>query len=272
MVHLEHPQAGDGIGIAVRERVEASPQHHVLTDASLDCSRQFVLCVAATHGDEWPERRYRAPSEAGPHRGLRLGADDPQSKRVVEDLWLIQELVGRPQIGRRLRRAARLALGQQRRRRALRQGAPTTHGERAHHESMQECAPPYVPSHASGRPGSVKVNVEPAPSWLWTQIRPPCSSTNFRDRAKPSPVPSTFLSAVPTCRNSSKIASWSSGAMPTPVSLTDTSMDPSPALARTSIRPSSGVNFMAFDSRFSNTCLIFRSSPRIWPSPSSAAW
>ena len=30
---------------------------------------------------------------------------------------------------------------------------------------------------------------------------------NFRESASPSPVPSTFLSAVPTCRNSSKTAS-----------------------------------------------------------------
>ena len=55
--------------------------------------------------------------------------------------------------------------------------------------------------------GSVKVNVEPAPSWLFTQIRPPWSSTNFRERASPSPVPSAFLSAVPTWRNSSNTAS-----------------------------------------------------------------
>src|SRR5262249_37606703 len=53
------------------------------------------------------------------------------------------------------------------------------------------------------RTGIVKVNVEPTPSSLLTQIRPPCSSTNFRQRVSPNPVPSTFLSAVPTCRNSS---------------------------------------------------------------------
>src|SRR5882724_393306 len=54
--------------------------------------------------------------------------------------------------------------------------------------------------------GSVKVNVEPAPSWLVTQILPPWSSMNFRERASPSPVPSAFLSAVPTWRNSSNTA------------------------------------------------------------------
>src|SRR5262245_48868486 len=108
--------------------------------------------------------------------------------------------------------------------------------------------------------GSVNVNVEPTPSSLLTRIRPPWSSTNFRHSVSPSPVPSTFLSAVPTCRNSSNTASWSSGAMPTPVSLTDTSTNPSFGPAATSIRPLSGVNLIAFDSRFKTTWRTFRSS------------
>src|SRR5262245_43456387 len=108
----------------------------------------------------------------------------------------------------------------------------------------------------------MNVNVEPIPTWLLTQIRPPWSSTNFRHRVSPSPVPSCFAALTPTCRNSSKTASWSSGAMPTPLSLTETSTDPSTGTARTSIRPPSGVNLMALDNRFSTTCLIFRSSAR----------
>ena len=32
----------------------------------------------------------------------------------------------------------------------------------------------------------------PRPTSLFTQIRPPWSSTNFRHRVSPSPVPSTF--------------------------------------------------------------------------------
>src|SRR5713226_4101826 len=103
-----------------------------------------------------------------------------------------------------------------------------------------------------GRNGMLNVNVEPAPAWLFTQIRPPWSSTNFRERASPSPVPSCLTVLAPTCRNSSNTASWSSGAMPTPVSLTDTSTDPSTGTARTSIRPPSGVNLIAFDNKFSN--------------------
>jgi hypothetical protein len=35
-------------------------------------------------------------------------------------------------------------------------------------------------------------------TWLFTQIRPPWSSMNFRHRVNPSPVPSAFFSAVPT--------------------------------------------------------------------------
>ena len=55
--------------------------------------------------------------------------------------------------------------------------------------------------------GSVNVKVDPAPIRLVTQSRPPCSSTNFRESASPSPVPSTFFAALPTCRNSSNTAS-----------------------------------------------------------------
>src|SRR5262249_31960789 len=40
--------------------------------------------------------------------------------------------------------------------------------------------------------GRVKVNVEPLPASLSTQIFPPCNSTNFRVKLNPSPVPSRF--------------------------------------------------------------------------------
>src|SRR3989475_3232003 len=96
--------------------------------------------------------------------------------------------------------------------------------------------------------------------WVKSQILPPWSSMNFRHKVSPSPVPSAFFSAVPTWRNSSNTASWSSGAMPIPVSLTDTSTDPSRGTAPTSMRPPSGVNLIAFESRFNTTCRIFRSS------------
>src|SRR5215467_5431469 len=67
---------------------------------------------------------------------------------------------------------------------------------------------PVMRSHESGsryalRIGRLNVNVEPTSTSLLTQILPPCNSTNFRHSVKPSPVPSTFFAAVPTCRNSS---------------------------------------------------------------------
>jgi hypothetical protein len=66
----------------------------------------------------------------------------------------------------------------------------------------------YQDSLAShGLTGSVKVKVEPRSSSLCTQILPPWSSMNFRERVNPSPVPSAFLSAVPTWRNSSNTVS-----------------------------------------------------------------
>jgi hypothetical protein len=71
----------------------------------------------------------------------------------------------------------------------------------------------FYSARSPGRIGIVNVNVEPAPTALLTQISPPCSPINFRDRANPSPVPSTFLSAVPTCRNSSNTASGVVGAV-----------------------------------------------------------
>src|SRR5262249_51450784 len=102
------------------------------------------------------------------------------------------------------------------------------------------------------RSGRVKVNVDPLPISLVSQIRPPCSSTNFLASVRPSPVPSRFRAAsVPTWRNSSKTVAWSSGAIPMPVSLTATSTAPSTGAAVTPMRPPSGVNFTAFESRLS---------------------
>jgi hypothetical protein len=63
-----------------------------------------------------------------------------------------------------------------------------------------------------------------------------------------------------TSTHGDREASRSSGAMPTPVSLTDTSTAPSFGTAATSIRPPSGVNLIAFDNRLRTTCRIFRSS------------
>src|SRR6185369_6869043 len=82
-----------------------------------------------------------------------------------------------------------------------------------------------------GLTGIVNVKVDPCSSWLLTQIVPPWRSTNLRARARPNPV-----------------------------SATEISTKPSASTARTSMRPPSGVNFTAFDKRFTSTCLILRSS------------
>src|SRR5216683_2935085 len=120
------------------------------------------------------------------------------------------------------------------------------------------------------RRGNVKVNVDPVPSLLSTQIRPPCSSTNFLASVSPRPVPSCFLaSSLPTWRNSSKMAAWSSGAIPIPVSVTATSTAPSLRLAFRLIWPPSGVNLTALERRLSKTCLTLRSSPTSWSSRGS---
>jgi hypothetical protein len=58
--------------------------------------------------------------------------------------------------------------------------------------SFLESAPLYPRTYAAAVIGSVKVNVEPLPASLSTQIFPPCSSTNFFASVKPSPVPSTL--------------------------------------------------------------------------------
>src|SRR5262249_24625488 len=57
--------------------------------------------------------------------------------------------------------------------------------------------------------------------------------------------------------------------MPIPVSLTEISTAPSVCLALIPIRPPSGVNFTALESRLSRICLIFLSSPTKSPSRSS---
>src|SRR5215203_598702 len=82
--------------------------------------------------------------------------------------------------------------------------------------------------------GIVNAKVLPAPAWLSTQMRPPCSSTSRRDSASPRPVPSGRGPSCSACWNSSKIRSWSSGAMPGPSSLTATVMTP---LSRTAETP-----------------------------------
>src|SRR5256885_5076831 len=55
---------------------------------------------------------------------------------------------------------------------------------------------------SSGRTGSVNVKVEPAPTFLFTQILPPSSSINLPVKVSPRPGPPACFPAVTTLRNS----------------------------------------------------------------------
>src|SRR6185437_13087068 len=74
--------------------------------------------------------------------------------------------------------------------------------------------------------GRAKTNRLPCPGSLSTQMRPPCNSTRRLESARPRPVPSPCCTPTSVCWNSSKILSWSAGAMPGPVSVTDTYTSP----------------------------------------------
>src|SRR5262245_29113870 len=73
----------------------------------------------------------------------------------------------------------------------------------------------------STRNGIAKEKVEPRPSSLSTQMRPPCISTNFFVMLSPNPVPPNSLAIRGSAwRNSPKtLSSWSL-AIPMPVSVT----------------------------------------------------
>src|SRR4029079_3391575 len=113
---------------------------------------------------------------------------------------------------------------------------------------------------AHGRIGSVTVNVEPLPGWLARWISPPCSSMKRLVSARPKPVPSALrVQARPNCTKSANTFSWSSVAMPMPVSFTAISTFVVSSFALTSTRPPSGVNFTALDSRLRRICFTLRS-------------
>ena len=105
--------------------------------------------------------------------------------------------------------------------------------------------------------------MDPLPGSLSTQMLPPCISARRLASARPSPVPSRFApSSLCTCWKA-----WNSSLL---ILLGDA--DPGVAHrdlhtrhrspdAATEIRPPSGVNFTALDSRLSRICLTLRSSP-----------
>ena len=106
----------------------------------------------------------------------------------------------------------------------------------------------------SGSPsdaGISSVNTEPCPGTLSTLSSPPISRASERDNGRPRPVPLTlFCSRVSTCENSSKMRSWSSAAMPMPVSRTPKTTTRRPRSSRAVTRTSPcSVNFSALEIR-----------------------
>src|SRR3990172_3677641 len=113
----------------------------------------------------------------------------------------------------------------------------------------------------STRTGRVNEKVEPFPGLDSTQMRPPWSSMIRLAMESPRPVPPFFrVVELSACWNSSKIFCWSAGAIPGPVSDTETTNSPSRAIASIRTSPTS-VNLMAFPTRFSRIWVIRRSSP-----------
>ncbi len=81
-------------------------------------------------------------------------------------------------------------------------------------------------------------------------------------------MPSSLAAPRPPCWKDSKIFSWSSGAIPMPVSDTDTSSSPCSLLATTPMAPPAGVNFTALPTRLTTTCLNRSSSDSTSPTSS----
>jgi hypothetical protein len=103
--------------------------------------------------------------------------------------------------------------------------------------------------------GSSIRNVLPSPGTLSAPIEPAIVSTRLFERARPDPVPSIPLRSAPSREKGVKRLLISSGAIPSPVSVTVIRKEPvevvSPEI-RTS--PPTRLNLTAFESRFRNTC------------------
>ena len=115
---------------------------------------------------------------------------------------------------------------------------------------------------SSSRHGRRTVNVLPLPSSLSSETSPPSSRHSSRTIDRPRPVPEySRVIASPSgrtlepWRNFSNTSCCSSGLMPMPVSVTFSRRSPSSSRsAETRIRPPSGVNLIAFDSRLLRIC------------------
>src|SRR5262245_8605798 len=111
------------------------------------------------------------------------------------------------------------------------------------------------------RRGIEKAKVDPVPSSLSTQTRPPCISTNFRVMLSPSPVPpNSLVMAASPCRNSVNRLSILSFAIPIPVSATRYTRS-SPWSSTEIVTRPCRVNLSAFPARFMRHCVSRPPSP-----------
>jgi hypothetical protein len=107
------------VWIPACERIEASPQHDILTNARCHSGRQAILGDATPDREEGTKTRARDAAVPVPwvarKRGLRLRAEHHDRKRIVEDRRVIQELMGGAAERHASRRAARAILAHSRR-------------------------------------------------------------------------------------------------------------------------------------------------------------
>src|SRR5262249_26271918 len=111
------------------------------------------------------------------------------------------------------------------------------------------------------RRGIEKEKVDPFPSSLSTQTRPPCSSTNFRVMLSPSPGPATSrVMETSPWRNSVNSLSILPFATRIPVSAT-WYVRSSPWSSTESVTRPCRVNLRAFPARFMRHCVTRPPSP-----------
>ena len=105
---------------------------------------------------------------------------------------------------------------------------------------------------------TVKWKRLPPPGRLSTSISPPIRRANSWLIASPRPTPDSRRRPWSACSKGAKMRSWSSGAMPMPVSSTEKRSSTRPSSARAQCTPRTtrpvSVNLMALPSRLSRIC------------------
>ncbi len=91
-------------------------------------------------------------------------------------------------------------------------------------------------------------NTEPRPSSLCASTDPPSRVASWRDSARPRPVPRRrFWMGESTCEKSLNSRGRYSGAMPTPVSVTEKRIIPCPSVRAETRTSPWGVNLTALE-------------------------